>query len=459
MHFLKTFNNDTLTRFRKETGGNMAVTFAVALLMVLACVGAALDFSMAASERSKMQDTADTAVLAAAKSGETTQTALLSIAQDVVATNNPTFGSVTTSLNLTDNGRVRVNVAGQYNTYLMGMFGRPTVDIDVVAEAPLGSSEPVNVALVLDTTGSMAGTKLSSLKTAANNLITLLDGYNNDSLKVSVVPFGQYVNVGMSRRNATWIDVPADSSTRGAEVCRMRRDVTSRTNCRTVARTCYNDGVPYACNRRVCDVTYGPEYRSCSTPTRTSRWYGCVGSRNVPWNERVAYSGRKIPGLMNVRCGTEMRPLTTNMNAVKASINALNARGNTYIPSGIAWGWRTLDTNEPLTEARGPYAANTKKVMIIMTDGANTKSKNGNSHNGGNVGNANRTTSDMCTNVKDSEIDVYTIAYDITDAATKNLMRNCATDTGMYFDASNAAELNAAFEEIGRNLIRVRLTH
>ena len=94
-----------------------------------------------------------------------------------------------------------------------------------------------------------------------------------------------------------------------------------------------------------------------------------------------------------------------------------------------------------------------------MTDGANTKSKSGNGHGGNNVGNANRTTKNMCTNVKESEIDVYTIAYDITDNATKNLMRNCATENNMYFDASNAAELNAAFEEIGRNLIRVRLTH
>ncbi len=381
----------------------------------------------------------------------------------MVNANNQTGQSLTTTLNLTTAGRVRVNVASQYNTFLMGMFGRPTVDLAVVSEAPLGSSEPVNIALVLDTTGSMRGTKLTSLKTAANNLITLLDGYDNDSLKVSVVPFSQYVNVGMSRRSASWIDVPDNSSRTGAEVCPTRRDLISRTNCRMENRTRYNDGVPYTVRVRVCDDVWGERYRDtsrpCYTRTHNRRWYGCVGSRNAPWNERVAYSGRKIPGLMNTRCGTEIRPLTTNMNTVKSTINALTARGWTYIPSGIAWGWRALDTNEPLTEARGPYAANTKKVMIIMTDGANTRSKNGMGHNGRDVGKANRTTADMCGNVKDSDIEIYTIAYDITDNATKNLMRNCATNAGMYFDASNAAELNAAFEEIGRNLIRVRLTH
>ena len=162
---------------------------------------------------------------------------------------------------------------------------------------------------------------------------------------------------------------------------------------------------------------------------------------------------------MNVRCGSELRPLTNDMGAVKSTINGLRARGLTYIPSGIAWGWRTLNNGEPFTEARGPYEANTQKVMIIMTDGDNTRSQNGNRHNGRNIANANQTTSRMCTNVKAGDIEVYTIAYEITNNATKNLMRNCATNSSMYFDASNAAQLNAAFEDIGRNLIKVRLTH
>ncbi|MBL4853724.1 MAG: VWA domain-containing protein [Robiginitomaculum sp.] len=445
--------------YKNNTDGNFAITFAVSLLMLIAVVGAALDFSMAQSSRVKIQNAADSAVLAAAKSGETGQSALLGVAAEVVNTNNLTSGTLTTTLNLTANGRVRIDVSGQYDTYLMGIFGYPTVDIAVVSEAPLGASEPVNIALVLDTTGSMSGAKLGSLKTAANNLVDLLESYDNDSLKVSVVPFSQYVNVGVSRRNAPWIDVPADSSTTGLEVCRMRRDVVSRSNCRNETRTRYNDGVPYTYTRRVCDIEYGPEYRSCYTPTQNRRWHGCVGSRNTPHNERVAYDGREIPGLMNVRCGSELRPLTNDMGAVKSTINGLRARGLTYIPSGIAWGWRTLNNSEPFTEARGPYEANTQKVMIIMTDGDNTRSQNGNRHNGRNIANANQTTSRMCTNVKAGDIEVYTIAYEITNNATKNLMRNCATNSSMYFDASNAAQLNAAFEDIGRNLIKVRLTH
>ncbi len=448
-----------LKRYQKDTHGNFAISFAVVFVVLILGAGVAMDTNMMHSARSRLQTTADAAVLAAARSGETDQVMLTTIAANHVNANLLAGQSAATSVNLTASGRIQVNVNRVHPTQFMNIFGKPTVDIGVVSEAPLSSSEPVNISLVLDITGSMSGTKLSSLKTSATKLINTLDAYDNDSLKVSVVPFAQYVNVGLSRRNAVWLDVEDDSSVTKPEVCRMKRDVTSRTNCRRVSETRYNDGVPYTHTYTKCDLSYGPKYKSCYTPTVNRTWRGCVGSRTNPWHERVQYSGKKIPGLMNAWCGTEILPLTNDMNVVKAKINALSAGGNTYIPSGLAWGWRTLDTNEPLTEAAGPFAGNTDKVMVLMSDGANTKSKSGLGHNGNSQANANAVTSRLCTKIKAGEIQVYTIAYEITDVTTKNMMRNCATNSGMYFDASNSADLDAAFEEIGRNLIKLRLTH
>jgi len=54
-------------------------------------------------------------------------------------------------------------------------------------------------------------------------------------------------------------------------------------------------------------------------------------------------------------------------------------------------------------------------------------------------------------------IDVYTIAYDISDTAPINLMRNCATDPSMFYDASNSAALKQTFSDIGQNLLKLRL--
>jgi len=463
----------------------MAIIFAVSLMMVLVAVGAAVDFNTMVKKRSLYQSIADAATLSAARSGETEQSALLVVAQRFVAANNLTGQTLTTSLTLTPQGRVQVSVDGTYDTVIMGMFGTNSVNIKAFAEAPLTTAEPVNVALVLDVTGSMSGTKLASLKTAALDLVDTLAAFDNDALKVSVVPFQRYVNIGLSRRNETWLDVMPDWVETFAETCNMVTPVTGQTNCRwepypatpptppTPPGTCYNDGVPFSCGGSsgspgssagttwVCDNVYGPPQPSCYIPApQTHTWYGCVGSRLSPWHEQVEYvPGKKIPGLMNeTRCNDEIVPLTNNLGSVKTAISELTANGNTYIPAGLVWGWRTLDVRAPLTEASGPYASSTQNVMILMTDGANTISKTGVTHTGINVADANDVTATLCTNINAAEIDVYTIAYDVTDVTTINLMRNCATNPSMFYDANNSTALQQAFKDIGQNLLKLRLT-
>ena len=49
-------------------------------------------------------------------------------------------------------------------------------------------------------------------------------------------------------------------------------------------------------------------------------------------------------------------------------------------------------------------------------------------------------------------MEVYTIAFDLDDAATKNMLKQCASGPKYYYDASNATELKSAFDSIGRDL-------
>jgi len=101
-------------------------------------------------------------------------------------------------------------------------------------------------------------------------LIDTFEGFESDSLRVSVVPFAQYVNVGESRRGARWLDVPEDQL-----VTARRRDVVSRSNCRDVTRNVTRDGVVTTRRGRQCDKVFG-EPRNV---TFTATWEGCVGSR------------------------------------------------------------------------------------------------------------------------------------------------------------------------------------
>lgn len=63
---------------------------------------------------------------------------------------------------------------------------------------------------------------------------------------------------------------------------------------------------------------------------------------------------------------------TTGQNAIIAKINAMAANGATNVPEGMAWGWHLLSSSEPFTEGRSEAENGNDKVLIVLTDGANT---------------------------------------------------------------------------------------
>lgn len=69
----------------------------------------------------------------------------------------------------------------------------------------------------------------------------------------------------------------------------------------------------------------------------------------------------------NAMCST-----TTGVNTVKKAIADMRALGATDIPEGTAWGWRTLNSAAPFTQARPEQERGTDKVLIVLTDGFNT---------------------------------------------------------------------------------------
>src|SRR5262245_45383020 len=80
----------------------------------------------------------------------------------------------------------------------MQVLNTQSVDVTVSASAirPQGK---VEVALVLDQTGSMAGSKIANLKLAAKDLIDIVvwDNQTDDYYaKVAIVPYAAGVNVG-----------------------------------------------------------------------------------------------------------------------------------------------------------------------------------------------------------------------------------------------------------------------
>lgn len=451
-----------LKKFLSNTSGNVSLMFAGTLTAVMVCVGVGLDLTGSVKDKSSLQSMADAAALAAVTSGETKYAKIKAFVESSLAVNN-TEGFVFDWDLIVDDETVRVEVKHDYDTILMGFVGKHEIPISVASEAKFPEEVPINIALVLDRTGSMEGSNMSGLKAAAAVLVDQFSEYDADT-RVAVVPFSNYVNVGLSKRNETWIEVADDDTIEiPAGECYMHQPRVC-TNYETQTGTKTEDGVVKETSWNQCTnwEDDGPEEEYCP-PARTEevKWNGCIGSRGDLYNKTAKYAGKRIPGIMDVNCGEEVLELSTDMTAVKAKISGLTASQKTYIPVGLINGWRMLDADRPF-QSLSNKEEKRKRALILMTDGKNTLSLedpyNEGKHTGSDEDEANDVTAELCSNIKDAGIDVWTVAYNFDDANSKQMLATCASGASQFFDATNQTALIAAFEEIGKSLFVARLS-
>jgi Flp pilus assembly protein TadG len=458
-----------LRGFRSE-GGAVAIWFAVLALPVAILAFGLIDVNRAGVEKRHLQDALDAATLMAARSNSTTNAQMQTIggasltAQLVGATDATLISS---SFKI-----VGSDVVGTATASVVPVIAKlwTSSDVTIGAETTVrrGQDSPVELVMVLDTTGSMAGTKLTTLKSAAASLVDKLTVGGTASVKIGVVPFAQYVNVGVANRNASWISVPADYSTTTTKKGSCTT-VSTKTTCQTQTYACtkYTDGVAYSatCSRSVnCVTTPITPVTTCTadkTTTTTYKFSGCVGSPAYPKNVSDDDTSRVYPGFLNLTCATTITPLTSTVSTVKAAITALTATGDTYIPSGLAWGFNMLSSAQPLTDAAAYDATGQnrkpRKAMVLMTDGANSMLMNAGTgrHDVAPTPNpdspatqANTYTSELCANIKAKNIELFTVAFNVTDEGIKSILKSCATDESHYFDATDTAGLLVAFQNI-----------
>ena len=449
---------NTARKFCASETGSIAVPFAIGLSVLLGASGYAIDLALHVKGKEAVQDVADAASLAAALSTDADQGELDAIASDVFAAHFGESGRDFVAGVSRDGDRVTVQAQASVPTTFSRLFGINTMDVNV-ASTSVYSERKLDISLVLDTTDSMSfDGKIDDLKVAAGNLIDTIERLDGEKVRVSVTPFAQHVNVGTSRRNSEWLSVPADRVRPSEYTCNTTRPVIARTNCRFEPRTTTRDGVRTTFQKKVCDVTRGEPVTNCAwRAPRAETWNGCVGSRQSPLDLKAAYDGARIPGLLNKPCGSEIQTLTSDMNAVRNTVNSLSTRGETYLPSGLLWGWRQLDRSAPLTVAAPASAGD--RILVLMTDGENTKSKlpGQDAHRGNSKADADARTAQLCDAVKASEVTIYTIAFQVDDGATRNLLQDCASSSSNFFRARNAQELVAAFDAIGDSLKGLRV--
>lgn len=396
--------------FASKTGGNVAMMFGLLLFPLFLAAGAAVDFARAAQTRAVIQEAADAALLRAARrrslDPSMTNAELTHLARQIFdAATERLDGVDFSSFNVVfdpSTERFSLVMEGEMTTSLLGAVGVKTLGINAGSEVKLGKPPYLEVVLALDNTGSMGQNgKLQSLKNSASALVESLFEHPEADIRVGLVPFAQYVNVGAVHAGASWMG-ETDAS-----------------------------------------------------------WQGCVGSRAYPANiDDAGYGTDPAPAIYGV-CPQQIFPLSDDKNAMLSAVNAMTASGWTYISPGVMWGWRILSNAEPFTEgvtAAELAAKKGTKVLIVLTDGENTRAPSYPAHDSTNRSLADEMTTRACEAVKNEDIVIYSIAFDITDPLIRELMEDCATSPGHYFEAGDSGALAAAFAEIAASLRNISLS-
>jgi Flp pilus assembly protein TadG len=440
---------------RRDESGSTLIMFAGMFAIMVIAAGAGLDYARAFGVKSALQRDLDAAVLGAATKA-TEDLDADGLARKYFGDNwaqKHQSGTVNLSIQNAD-GIIEATANVAVPMTLMKLAGFSDITVQAKSKVQFGGQD-VELALVLDTTKSMEGQKLDDLKSASHQLIDTAFSFPDadEHVRVALVPFAQYVNVGLSRRNENWLDVAPDS-TSTEEVCQEVTPVIGQTNCRMETATGYDDGVPYSYQYETCDYQYGPPETQCNNVTTTKTWNGCVGSRTYPLNMRDEQYSTRIPGIMNEMCSSEVQPLSSDKELVKSKILSMVAQQETYIPSGLMWGWRILSKLKPFNEGKqnNAQSANGRKVrkmLVLMSDGANTKSPNYPDHWGSSVSEADNLTLEACENIKADGIEVFTVAFDITETSVLEKMKTCASDISNFFQTTSGDQLKQAFQQIG----------
>lgn len=183
------------TYFWGDTSGNFGLTFAIMVVPVMLAGGLAVDYVGMSLEKSELQNAADSAALAVAREGNLTKEQALQIARSTIAAN---YGFTAAQVSVDLNGGVAgVHASIDKPLVFGGFMGKQSMPVVVNAEASYAYTK-YEIALVLDTTGSMAGGKLISMQNAVIGLIEGMEAMalDKDQIKFALVPYAGFVNVG-----------------------------------------------------------------------------------------------------------------------------------------------------------------------------------------------------------------------------------------------------------------------
>lgn len=421
--------------------------FAIALLPVLSFVGAAVDYSRAAQARSAMQAALDSTALMVSKdlsSGTITTSQISTKAQAYfnalfTATNSlPSVSVAATYTASTSMGStIQVTGTGTYTTTFMKVAGFPTLGVGADSTSAWGLVR-MRVAMVLDVTGSMADDgKMPAMQTAAKNLVDQLSALAKTAgdVYISVVPFSKDVNVGSSNYTKDWVDWSDWEAVNGT--C-------SNTTYKQQS-SCVNNGKTW-------------------TPKNHNTWTGCVTDRDQDYDTKnttptSSNASTLFPAEQYSYCNSgnsayiqPIMPLSYDWSTLKTLIGNLVPTGNTNQGIGLAWGWMTLSTGDPMNAPAKDTNYTYKDAIVLLSDGLNTQNRWYSS-----ASQIDARQKKLCDNAKAANITIYTVQVNTGTDPTSSVLQYCASGTDKFYLVTSADQTVSVFKDIGTSLSKLRV--
>jgi Flp pilus assembly protein TadG len=494
----------TCRRFLSDRMGNITILFALAVVPMFGIMGAALDYSMANMQRTALQAAADNTILMLSKmmpmTDENLQTKGWKIFQANMGATPLQYGQVNLNIQSTANGKLTLQIDTEYPLTLGGVMSKlfgtsPYMPVDVHSEVQWGNTR-LRVALVLDNTGSMdqAG-KMSALKTATTKLLTQLQGLAKDpeDVYISIIPFSKDVNIGALSTDPS--GVPMHQTSGFIYWDNAAHDDNDSWDARNGSCSISGNSNRASCVGDSKDMgsCSDPQYKKRSkcrdhgerwtanvvngtwTPDDHSTWNGCVTDRGTPSGpspstevgpdqsvELPSGTDETLwPAEQFSSCTLQIVGLTNNWTTLDSTVQAMASVGNTNQPIGLVWGWQSLVGGGPLSvPVKDPDYAYSDTI-ILMSDGLNTENRWTSSSSKIDDRMQNGTAPDIsgtCQNIKSANVQIFTVQVNTGGDPTSTLLKNCATNTGMFFELKSADELVDTFELIGSALANIHIS-
>lgn len=413
-----------VTVIRKLAGdrrGGVAVFIAIGIFAITGAVGLATDAARGYLVKARLSQALDAAALAGGRVMSSPDRDA-----DIVMYFNANFppgylGAVPSgpTIGVDPDGKIlTLTASAVLPTTLMRILGFETMNIASATEVTI-ESRNLEVSLVLDVTGSMAGQRIIDLRAAAKELVDIVvhDIQTPYYSKLALVPYSMGVNVaGYAEEVRGPITGPAKSITGATRTNPVV--VTAAGHGLSNGQTVYITGVggmtqlnnkeytvaSATANTFALSGVNGSNYsnyssggivgRLCTSPgceffkftnaqgnQRIHRVSSCVTERlganaYTDAAPSVAYIGINYPssGAGNNCLSDPILPLTSDKTLLHSRIDALAAVGSTAGQIGTAWGWYMLSPNFsylwPADSQPAAYGTEELlKVAIIMTDG------------------------------------------------------------------------------------------